>query len=290
MYNFFIIFMALFLSSPLSAHEDEKEIKIRGHIKHTAFEGVGYNNSYSSLGFVIYPDYIPVDNVPFFDMRAHLTNNGCFCSNLGVGFRWLDECDRRLIGVNAYYDYRDEIPTQAFGNHQIGLGFEYFTDKFDLTANLYMPVARRYHKKLVEDTTSYSKYYLSHLREGLDIEIAKWFPAVCRNLELYTALGFYYFNGKDKEFHYSDNTYGVNARIEFHHSENLWTTVGLSHDNVYNTKLLLSIKLFFPIYTKTRCQEPNNYCLKNRLSLPVRRRDIIAARNRDAIYTKPIIP
>lgn len=282
--------MALLFSNPLTADCSEREMKIRGNIRHTAFEGVGYMSSYSSLGFVIYPDYIPVDNVPFFDFRAHVSNDSCFFANMGVGFRWMDECDRRIIGVNAFYDYRDEIPTQMFGNHQVGIGFEYFTDQFDLTANVYLPTSRRYHTRLVEDATTFEKYYLSHIRGGGDIEVAKWFPNVCRNLELYTALGFYYFNGRNREFHYSDNTYGVNTRIEFHHNEHIWTTVGLSHDNSYNTKLLLSLRIFFPIYTKTRCQSPNNYCLENRLSLPVRRRDIIASRNRTGYVPKEIPP
>ena len=79
---------------------------------------------------------------PIFDVRVHRIDDGRVASNVGIGLR-RQFCDA-IMGVNAYYDFRD---TRLADYHQLGVGGELFTPYLDLRVNGYYPIGprRRHH-------------------------------------------------------------------------------------------------------------------------------------------------
>ena len=189
------------------AYDDEEEEdlsdttcqnKARPHrivAKHREGNGIGYPQGYSSLdGFFSY-SYGGASH-PFFDLRAHVFNDGKFAYNAGLGFRSLVESMKTLIGLNFFYDYRDGRHRQF---NQIGAGLEFLGKRWDLRFNGYVPIGSSKKKyfdgfaKFQGNNAIFSKRYevaMFGFDAGLGGMLAKK-----KYWDLHAKLGGYYFQG-----------------------------------------------------------------------------------------------
>ncbi len=89
------------------------------------------------LGDVLIPLWNPGEKgLLFLNPRGSFTDHNEEEGNLGVGYRqWLPRAGI-ILGVNAYYDYRD---TEAHHYDQWGVGVEMLSDWIDARANYYDP-------------------------------------------------------------------------------------------------------------------------------------------------------
>jgi hypothetical protein len=111
--------------------------------KHREHKGVGWDKGYSTLSLFLAPRNNHV-LVPFLDARFHAFNNGYIASNLGAGTRFAPISDNFVIGLNAYYDFREY---KSFSSHQASGGVEILTSIFDLRVNGYYPFSGKTEEK-----------------------------------------------------------------------------------------------------------------------------------------------
>jgi hypothetical protein len=110
-------------------------------LKHREANGIGYNQGYSSLdGFFLFSS---IKNWhPFFDVRAHIFNNGRPAANLGFGLRYLPDNVRAVFGVNGFFDFKNTCHSTF---EQAGFGFEVLGEKWGMRANGYIPIFTKNH-------------------------------------------------------------------------------------------------------------------------------------------------
>ena len=206
-----LFFLAATLLSPVGAEEklcESEHAPNKLSLRHIESKGIGYNQGYTTLeGFFVSPSITNETRcIRFFDLRGHLFNNGKPAANVGMGFRW----DGPMIwGVNVYYDYRK---TSHLNYNQVSCGLEALGRVVDLRVNGYKPVGK-YKSSLYGAQSSYfSGHSLYILRkrefalEGINGEIG-FHMSKSRWLEIYSALGPYYFTNSGK------NTVGGQLRL-----------------------------------------------------------------------------
>ncbi len=104
--------------------------------KHREANGIGYDQGYSSLdGFFLFSS---LGNwYPFFDVRAHLFNEGRPAANLGFGLRYSPDFVRAIFGINGFFDFKS---TSHSTFEQAGAGIEILGTKWEMRANGYLPI------------------------------------------------------------------------------------------------------------------------------------------------------
>ena len=167
----------------------------RVSVKHREGNGIGYPRGYSSLdGFFSYSYQGTVH--PFVDLRAHLTNQGKWAYNAGVGLRTLMEGARTVFGINFFYDYRDGRHRQF---NQVGGGLELLGKRWDFRLNGYIPVGES--KKKYFD--GFRKFKGNHALFAKRFEVAMYGGDIDLGVDLaktkywnlHAKLGGYYFHG-----------------------------------------------------------------------------------------------
>lgn len=104
--------------------------------RHKEANGIGYNEGYTSLdGFFIFESI--TNWYPFFDVRAHLFNNGKPAANLGFGLRYLPDTIGAVFGVNGFLDFK---ATSHSSFEQAGVGLEILGSKWEMRINGYIPM------------------------------------------------------------------------------------------------------------------------------------------------------
>ena len=104
--------------------------------KHREANGIGYDQGYSSLdGFFLFSS---MGNwYPFFDVRAHLFNEGRPAANLGFGLRYSPDSVQAIFGINGFFDFKS---TSHSTFEQAGAGIEILGTKWEMRANGYLPI------------------------------------------------------------------------------------------------------------------------------------------------------
>lgn len=201
---------------------NERPYKIE--LRNIENRGVGYQEGYTTLEWY----YMPTcgNFTPILDLRGHVFNNGKFASNVGIGLRYLNGM---IWGVNAYYDFRQTHRTHF---NQISLGLEALGRWVDYRINGYFPVGRRhssyYHTRF--DSFKDNNIIIERKREfamtGANAELG--FHIVDRkNVDLYGALGPYYFGGESK------NAWGGEARLAATFFDHLRVQASTSYDSCF---------------------------------------------------------
>jgi Inverse autotransporter, beta-domain len=232
--------------------------------RHIEGGGIGYNQGYTSLeGFV---SYRKCNIIPFLDLRAHVTNDGKFDANAGVGFRYLSGC--RSYGFNAYYDYRT---TSHHHYNQVGIGLETLGENWDLLVNGYIPVGDRkssYYdqccsRSVCKGEPAFSHFSGHNIILGSDLCISEFekkkiqfsmagIDALVRfpfwkgdESFLSGAIGPYYYNG-----YYDKYAVGGKLRISFDWREYVGLRLYASYDNLFHTRVQGEIVLSCPLGPK----------------------------------------
>lgn len=217
---------------------------------------IGQDRDYVQLGAFIAPE--PCGDWFFFsDLQGYWLEGNRFAANAGLGVRWFDRCNGRLIGANVYYDY---FEGRHGGFNRIGIGLESLGECLDFRINGYLPVNDSVSSS--GKTYTYPGGYSAILKErefaykGVDGEVGYQIYRGC-DVDLYGAIGPYYYHADDLP-----KVYGGQLRLELRFLE-FFTLEGLfSDDNHYHAKAQGKIGISIPLesitsccFTRDRCKE-----------------------------------
>lgn len=244
-------------------------------LRHKFGRGIGYDEGYTTLDEMLFLTY-PKNNVyPFFDLRMSGFDDGEFAANLGLGFRYYSPCKKRMLGFNAFYDYRETTCHSRLT--QAGIGFEILGECWDLRVNGYIPIRD---KKLIckcfwtfPGDFWMEKKKFEEAMKGADFELGA--PLGCIDtsglygctkgcIEIYGAAGAYYFEGNCLKI------VGGKARLKVEYNRFLSFEGIIIRDCKFKTRVQLQISLRFPL---GGCCEQKKW--DRILSQPIERNDMI---------------
>lgn len=106
---------------------------------HKEANGIGYDQGYTSLtGFFTFDS---LENWhPFFDVRAHLFNDGKPAGNMGFGIRYMPDTLPLVLGINGFFDIKSTRHTTF---EQVGVGIELLGTKWEGRVNGYLPIFQK---------------------------------------------------------------------------------------------------------------------------------------------------
>jgi hypothetical protein len=206
--------------------------------KHREHKGVGWDKGYSTLSLFLAPRNNHV-LVPFLDARFHAFNNGYIASNLGAGTRFAPISDNFVIGLNAYYDFREY---KSFSSHQASGGVEILTSIFDLRVNGYYPFSGKTEEKDLyfhrfQKNSAYLRQDILYSLPSADAEIGFELPEPMKQVQLYLAFGSYYLFKTEASNHAIGNVIGYKARMTATPEDYISFGVEYTHDRLFNNRV-----------------------------------------------------
>lgn len=269
--------------------EDSEEVcpyPFRLYSSYTVGRGLSYRRGYGTLGLFIMPSLC--DEYawkPFFDLRYHKMQVGPFAGNVGMGLRYLDHCNNRVYGINAYFDARERC---KFSYYQLGIGFEVLTPCWDVRLNTYFPIGERTRLEKANRIDYLGGFFLVEQRRrselpGVDFEIGSTLKIYqpCDLLDLYVAAGAYYYRGFCER-----NIFGGRARLALLFKKYLSLEVRATYDPVFKETLQGVMAITIPFGNPKLVRRCQNECpsvttcdpcclLRALASAPVYREEII---------------
>lgn len=218
---------------------------------------VSIDKDYGELGF-----FLPSCSVDcwslFLDASAYYFINGKWAASAGFGVR-NEICNGQILGMNLFYDYRRGHSHHNF--NQIGLGFEWLSNCWDLRANTYFNVGSNRNFGDLK-TFDLGDNYISTVREleysytGFDIEVGMPLFDYC-DLEFYIAGGPYYYVNRHHE-----NFWGGYGRAEVSWKSLLTAEIKVSSDKEYCTNVqgIFRVSLPFDFFCATSCNDCSTDC------------------------------
>jgi len=110
-------------------------------LRHREKNGVGYTQGYTTADYLLTHSFGKPEIL--LNLRGHIFDDGRFASNAGLGFRYPVKDDKWLLGINAFYDFRESKHLLA---NQAGAGIEILKRKIDFRINGYLPFGDRVHE------------------------------------------------------------------------------------------------------------------------------------------------
>lgn len=181
---------------------------------------------------------------PFLDVRGYRFNHGKWAASAGVGIR-KNLSEDSALGVNTYYDYRRGESDHNF--HQIGLGFEWLNNCWDMRINGYLPVAKKRQQSSfcvfnhIGDDFFATRRKSEFVYSGFDAEVGMQFLNYC-DFNVYGAAGPYYYVRSDQ-----NHFWGGYGRLELDWKSILSAQVRVSHDKVFSTNVQGIFQITFPL-------------------------------------------
>lgn len=282
-FKFFSILACSFVTQCLTAQnaniENEELCPItsrvdRLSVSHREGGGIGYNKGYTSFDAFF---SMPSNNYfPFFDLRAHVFNDGKWAANAGFGVRKLLNNSPWILGANAFYDYRHALHTNF---NQIGLGFESLGTKWDFHANGYIPVGRNRRnyanpfRAFVGNSAFFTRKYEINFG-GADILAGREFWS-CDDYLLRGALGAYFLKG-----HFNKKTFGGLFKLTAEITRYVHVEGQLSYDHIFKWKPQGELRINLPLGKKVYLSRCGRTCcnlekLSRQMVAPVDRFEII---------------
>jgi len=248
------------------------------HISHTEGKGLGYSVGYTSLDLFLSPSSKQTCWVPFADLSGHVFNDGNYASNLGLGFRWLDDCHQSW-GISGFYD---TFQTSQRYYHQVGLGIEALSDTWDVRINGYLPIGRKNTPiyAFVYEDLSPSGFLLNaktqFAMKGVDAEFGYHFS------NLYVGIGPYYYCGKTsatENVFDARNKYALGGRLRVRSTFFNFFTLDAetTYDSRFNWTGQATLGVNIPFdFNFNQCAFFNNYsCILEMIQQPVIRNPMI---------------
>ncbi len=200
-------------------------------LRYRAPEDFGYNDGFTTLAFFISPTWQRPFQ-PFVDLRGHIFNDGRWAANAGLGGRF-SFCGEKILGFNAYYDYRDS--KELGSQNQVGGGFEFLSKWADIRINGYAPLG----KTTKADSpcfdcfschTAIARQQVYASLADIDGEVGFYLPGPMRYVDLYFAAGPYYLFEKEVAGATLGGDWGGRARL----SLMVWDGVELGGNVTYD--------------------------------------------------------
>lgn len=187
---------------------------------------------------------------PFLDIHGYRFNNDKWAASAGFGIR-RNLSELSALGINTYYDYRRGKSNHNF--HQIGFGFEWLNNCFDIRINGYFPFLQKMQTSdfcvfdQLGDGFFATRRRVEYSYSGFDAEIGMPIIKYC-DFNLYAAAGpYYYIRSHQNHF------WGGHGSLELDWKSILSLQIRMSYDNVYSTNVQGIIQISFPL----------NFCWKN---------------------------
>lgn len=221
--------------NPVCASCEYWQSPLRLTLSHVEGHWLDNHEGYTSLGLfdAVYGDgyHCPL---AFVDIREHVFNNGKNAANIGGGLRY-GYCNS-VLGVNAYYDYRQASWNQVF--RQLGVGFEFLHPCVDVRFNMYFPVGDHHRHSSTKVFDHYIGDFKATCREhrksvgGGDLEFGRYIfcKGPCDCYDLYAAIGSYYY---DYTRHH-DQAFGGQVRLLSHVGRFLTFEIKGGYDPVFH--------------------------------------------------------
>jgi hypothetical protein len=240
-------------------------------VRHTEARGVGYKDGYTTLeGFGIYGE--ASSWMPFFDMRAHVFDNGKFAGNVGIGMRTYVASIDHLFGGYMYYDVRQR--THGLMPQQVSPGMELLGKRMEYRINAYFPVGdhrgRKYDFKFEEfkGNRIIIKGKQQHNMSGGDAEIGVHLTQSTK-CDLYAGAGPYYFTASDR------SSWGGKARLLGRYKQWVSLEASYSYDRLFGNVVQGTISLNAPFGSKIKrkgkaCNDQVNLALGRAAYSPYR--------------------
>lgn len=209
---------------------------VRVDFRHIEAGGIGYNQGYSTIAlFSALKDPLWQPRLyPFVDLRGHIFNDGRLAANAGIGLRYLR--NDFAYGINGYYDYRNK---HHFYSNQVGMGLEFFSNRWAVRANGYIPIGKTASNSWGQPLFDhFSGHYMYIKRKqlytfaGADAE-ASGNLANFRGWNLLGGAGPYYLYGKTNH----QNVYGGKGRLRASYQRAFFLELSGSYDNFFHGQI-----------------------------------------------------
>ncbi len=264
-------------------------------VSQTEGKGLGYSRGYTSLDLFLSQPFCHSGLVPFLDVRGHRFNNDKYAANAGLGLRRINPCATQVWGINGFYDYTD---TKHGHYNQAALGLEFFSERWEVHANGYLPVG---HKRTPLYRFSYpdasaTDFLLKGTEQfamkGVDAEAGY---RVCHEkcFDLYAGAGPYYYRGRSAATrnafrHGHRQAAGGRLRACASYRDYVSLEGIATYDSLFKwgSQVTLSVTIPFD-FTWNRGACCGSFCLQKRLYQPVLRNEILVIDRIDRYSTNP---
>lgn len=206
---------------------------------------------------------------PLLDLRAFKLESKNWAASAGLGFRKYNAEDRKVYGVNFFYDYREQ---RSHSYHQWGFGLELLSGCWEFHLNGYMPVGKT-DNEISKRCQQFEDGMFAIYREneyalrGLELTGGgRW--CLCDDMSLYFAPGFYIYNNND-----IGNVQGIQGVAEINWNNWLSFRLNASYDSKFKGRVQGIFELSIPF--NFGCCPCECTCCECYLDRPIRRNDMI---------------
>ncbi len=227
-------------------------------ISHSEGQGQGfaYTTNYTTLMALFGPDYKVGHMLPLVDVRAHRFNDNSYAANVGMVLRYIPKNFCQVLGLNAYYDYRQGFKRP---HSQIGLGVEVLSKRWDFRANAYAPVGSlKQTKSCLFDQYEGGYYIFNRRTESSFYSFNAEFGWLMINSDpflLYWATGPYYLSGK-----FNDRAAGWEMRMRPQIRDYFAIDFKVSYDPLFKTVFQAQIFVTIPLYQLSSSKRKSGPC------------------------------
>lgn len=206
-------------------------------------EGLGFEGSYFTVGG-LFPFYTDGWNgIWYNDDRLHLSENGGFFGNFGIGRRQL--VGNTAHGLGLWYSVDDD-QWDNFGHrfHEIGASLEVINPEYEIRFNGYLPISNTDFTYGTPGNPFVGNQLL--IQTGVDTALAGMdgeFGVAVPGLETWAAKAFvgYYFYDPLETTSAIRGFGGARARVEFSPAERVSFNFQVNHDDTFDTTGFLTV-------------------------------------------------
>ncbi len=239
--------------------------------------GVGYRSGYSTLGVLTAPEYTGLAVLPFLDTRAHLLNNNRWAANVGLGGRYLSKSHPLIVGLNAFYDYREG----TYGPfNQVGAGIELIGKRLSFYGNGFTHIGKNRRKQTCVFDDYIGDYFAINRKtessfSGFDAALS-WMALEKGDFRIFATGGPYFLTGKPQS-----NIWGGQVSLMSQYNDYVSISVSVSHDPFFGTFIQGGLVFSLPLYTFTslKDKEGPGGQTNRQIYQPVQRREIIPTKH-----------
>ncbi|HVW99416.1 MAG TPA: inverse autotransporter beta domain-containing protein, partial [Candidatus Babeliaceae bacterium] len=223
-----------------------------------AGQGVSYGTDYSTLEILFGPAYRPNHLLTMLDLRGHRFNNNTYGANAGIVTRYIKDGFCRLIGVNAYFDWRQGHHVRN-NFYQLGIGLEALGKRWDFRVNGYIPLGlKRFQRTCVFDDYIGDFVAKKERKEwvfyGYNAEIG-YTIGNDQKFFLYAAAGPYYLFGR-----FDHTAAGGKVRLRPQYKDYVAVDLSASYDAFFKDVYQIQVIFSVPLYQITRLGTKKGPC------------------------------
>lgn len=230
---------------------------------------IALDQNYGGVTFFAVPQSSIGGIHPLIDIRGFKLERKNWAGSAGLGFRKFNAEERKVYGVNFFYDYRNQ-KNQSY--HQWGFGLEVLSGCWEFHLNGYMPVGKT-DNEISKWCQQFDDGFFAIYRKnefalrGLELTGGgRW--CLFDNLALYIAPGFYIYNNND-----IGNIQGIQCNADISWNDWLSFRLNASYDSKFKGRVQGIFELNIPLNFGS-CPSECAYC-ESYLGRPIRRNDMI---------------